>query len=219
MDGRVHIVEMGCGTGAGAHHICKSVIPQCSYEAVDMQKSAIQTCLRKFVPELSGRLTATCGNATDLKIKNETADFVVVCETHVTEFPGVVTPEDMIFFQTAQRILKPGGFLVWGNAIPATTWKASFDYLKSIGMNVIEVRDVTEEAIQARNEDELRANKYVTLCLQKLWAFKIPLLGAKKRKEAEMALKNFYRNPGTRLYENMKNRTDTYQVALIQKIS
>src|SRR5690606_25109270 len=24
-EGKVHIVEMGCGTGAGAHHVCKNV--------------------------------------------------------------------------------------------------------------------------------------------------------------------------------------------------
>jgi len=28
---------------------------------------------------------------------------------------------------------------------------------------------------------------------------------------------NFYRNPGTNLYHNMINGTDTYKVALLQK--
>src|SRR5262245_46711717 len=44
--GRVHVVEMGCGTGAGAHHVCQNVLPGCTYEAVDMQLAAIRTCLR-----------------------------------------------------------------------------------------------------------------------------------------------------------------------------
>ena len=47
-DGKVHVVEMGCGTGAGAHHICNHVLPKCTYEAVDMQEAAIRTCRRKF---------------------------------------------------------------------------------------------------------------------------------------------------------------------------
>ena len=57
--GKVHIVEMGCGNGAGANHICTNVLPNCTYEAVDMQQAAINTCERKFVPALKGRLRAT----------------------------------------------------------------------------------------------------------------------------------------------------------------
>ena len=55
-NGSVHVVEMGCGTGAGAHHVCKNSLPLCTYESVDMQQTAILTCQRKFVPELDGRL-------------------------------------------------------------------------------------------------------------------------------------------------------------------
>ena len=54
----------GCGTGAGAHHVCSNVWKNCTYEAVDMQQAAIRTCHRKFVGELGGRLKATCSDAT-----------------------------------------------------------------------------------------------------------------------------------------------------------
>ena len=67
-NGLVHIVEMGCGTGAGADHVCTSVLPKCTYEAVDMQQSGISTCNRKYVPRLGGRLTATCADATQLAL-------------------------------------------------------------------------------------------------------------------------------------------------------
>ena len=43
------------------------------------------------------------------------------------------------------------------------------------------------------------------------------MLDAKRSREAERALKNFYRHPGANLYDNMVNRTDTYRVALYQK--
>lgn len=216
-DGRVHVVEMGCGTGAGAHHVCAVVLPSCTYEAVDMQRAGIDTCNRRFVPWLNGRLVATCANATDLPIKDAVADIVAVCETHVTEMAGVVTDEDKLFFKSAYRILKPGGFLVWGNAIPDSTWKPCFDYLESIGMKMIEVRDVTKEAIQARDEDEARVEAYVEQALDAFHGFKIPVLGRRKRAEAGAAMKNFYRNPGTRLYDNMKDGTDTYKVVCFQK--
>jgi SAM-dependent methyltransferase len=215
--GRVHVVEMGCGTGAGAHHICGKVLPKCTYEAIDMQLAAIETCRRKFVPELGGRLVATCVDATRTTLADGVADFVVVCETHVAEMTGEVTDEDRRFFSTAHRLLQPGGYLVWGNAIPEKTWPVCFEYLTTIGMELCEVRDVTKEAVVARDEDEARVEAYVNQCLDKFHGFRIPFLGTKKRVEAGFAMKNFYRHPGTNLYANMKDGTDSYKVALLRK--
>ena len=216
-NGKVHIIEMGCGTGAGAHHVCLNTLPECTYEAVDMQQSGISTCNRKYVPRLQGRLKATCADATQLSSRDGTADFVAVNETHVTEFAGRLTAEDHAFFTKAVQMLKPGGFLVWGNAIPAATWQPSFDYLKTLGMKLVARRDVTKEAIQARDEDKARIDIYAAECLKTFHGFKIPILGARKRFEADQALKNFARNPGTKLYDVMVDGTHSYEVVALQK--
>ena len=216
-EGRVHVVEMGCGTGAGAHHVCEKVLPACTYEAVDMQRAAIETCKRKFVPALGGRLKATHADCTRLTLDPGVADIVAICETHVTEHAGRVTAEDERFFRTAHRILKPGGHLVWGNAIPDSTWEPCFDFLKSIGMRMVEVHDVTEHAVVARDEDKGRVAAYVNHCLDRFVGFRIPVLGRRKRDEARLAMENFYRNPGTNLYDTMKNGTDSYKVVLFEK--
>ncbi len=215
--GKVNIVEMGCGTGAGAHHVCKNVLKDCTYEAVDMQAAGIATCKRKFVPELGGRLKATCADATKLDVADGSVDIVVVNETHVTENIGEVSDEDRAFFGTVKRILKDGGFLVWGNAIPDSTWQPCFDLLESLGLSVKEVRDVTKEAIEARDRDEPRLNRYVDDTIARFPAFKLPWVGKKRAAEAEAALKNFARHPGTRLYENMVDGTDSYKVVMVQK--
>ncbi|HRH00330.1 MAG TPA: class I SAM-dependent methyltransferase [Polyangiaceae bacterium] len=215
--GRVHVVELGCGTGAGAHHVASKVLPHCTYEAVDMQRAAIETCKRKFVPELGGRLRATCADATSLGTADGVADLVAINETHVTELTGRATEEDRRFFQTVVRLLKPGGFLVWGNAIPEPTWEPCFEVLESLGMKKLAVRDVTAEAVAARDQDKGRVDAYVDQAIAKFLAFRLPVVGAQRRREAEQAMKNFYRNPGTRLYENMVDGTDTYKVVLFQK--
>jgi ubiquinone/menaquinone biosynthesis C-methylase UbiE len=217
LNGKVHIVEMGCGTGAGAHHICSKILPNCTYEAVDMQLAGVQTCREKFVPHLKGRLKATHADATKLPIADHSADFIAVNETHVTEVTGKVTDEDERFFRTALRVLKPGGYLVWGNAIPDPTWKPCFDFLDSIGMKLLEVKDVTEEAVKARDDDKARIDAYADQMAQRYFGFRIPMLGSKKRQEASAAWKNFCRNPGTRLYEDMRTRRDTYKVIVAQK--
>ncbi|MFK7987909.1 MAG: class I SAM-dependent methyltransferase [Sandaracinaceae bacterium] len=216
-DGFVHIVEMGCGTGAGADHICESVFPKCTYEAVDMQMGGVTTCRKKFVPKHKHRLVATRADATRLPMDDEVADIVVVNETHVTDQGEVMTEEDRKFFRSAKRILKPGGFLVWGNAIPDIAWQPCFDFMESIGMEVKQVDDVTEEAVVARDQDKERIHVYIEQALDKFHGFKTPLLGASKRHEAAMAMKNLCRDPGTQLYDDMVTRADTYKVAMIQK--
>jgi hypothetical protein len=50
-----------------------------------------------------------------------------------------------------------------------------------------------------------------------MWGFRIPHLGIKKRLEARQAMLNFYRNPGTRLYDRLVEGTDSYKVVCFQK--
>jgi SAM-dependent methyltransferase len=215
--GRVHAVEMGCGTGAGAAFLCESILPKCTYEAVDMQLAGVLTCRRKFVPKYRGRLVATRADATRLPIDDEVADIVTVCETHVTDQGEVMTEEDRKFFRSARRILKRGGFLTWGNAIPDSAWQPSLEYMESIGMKVREVRDVTAEAVRARDLDAARIEAYIDQALDKFLAFRFPVYGAKKRADAALAMKNLCRHPGTRLYEDMRSRADTYRVVLVER--
>lgn len=216
-DGRVHIVEMGCGTGAGADLICGQVLPRCTYEAVDMQQAGVDTCRERFVPRHRHRLVATRADATRLPIDDGVADIVAVCETHVTDQGDVMTEEDRKFFRSAHRVLKPGGYLVWGNAIPDPAWAQCFDFMRSLGMEVVEVCDVTDEAVRARDEDQPRIQAYIDQALDRFAALKIPGLGPKRRREAELAMKNLCRDPGTRLYQDMKTRADTYKVVLVRK--
>ncbi len=76
---------------------------------------------------------------------------------------------------------------------------------------------MTLEAIRARDEDKARIDTYVDQCTRAFHAFKIPFIGSKRRIEAEVALKNFARNPGTNLYDTMVTRWDTYRVVCFRK--
>lgn len=219
LDGKVHVVEMGCGTGGGADLTCEVTLPKCTYEAVDMQQAAIETCRRKFVPRHRGRLVATRADCTRLPIGDAVADIVAVCETHVTDQGGIVSAEDQKFFRSAHRILKPGGLMVWGNVIPDSTWEPCFEFLESIGMKVVETRDVTREAIDARHEDMPRVQAYCDQALAKFVGFRIPFLGPRRRDEAQLAMKNFYRDPGTNLFNDMDTLADTYKVVLLEKVA
>ena len=111
-----------CVLGAATLYGQENTPPNATAKSALPSLAAIKTCLRKFVPLLGGRLRATHADCTQLQVEAGVADFVAVCETHVTEYAGRVTEEDKLFFRTAARALKPGGYLVWGNAIPDSTW-------------------------------------------------------------------------------------------------
>jgi SAM-dependent methyltransferase len=216
-EGRVHIVELGCGTGAGADLVCERVFPRCTYEAVDMQEAGVRTCRTRFAPRHGGRLVATRADATEVPIADGAAAIVAVCETHVSDQGDRMTLEDQRFFRSVRRILKPGGYLTWGNAIPDAAWTRAFDLLESIGLRVLEVDDVTEEAVRARDEDAARIDRYIEQALARFPAFRIPVHGRTRRLEAELAMKDLCRQPGTRLYEDLRTRADTYKVVLAQR--
>ncbi|WP_157070196.1 class I SAM-dependent methyltransferase [Sandaracinus amylolyticus] len=215
--GRLHVVELGCGTGAGADHVCTSVLPKCTYEAIDMQLAGVSTCRAQFAPKHRGRLVATHADATRAPIDDEVADVVAVCETHVTDQGEVMTEEDRKFFRSARRILKRGGFLAWGNSIPEQAWASSFEFLASIGMEVVAVDDVTDEAVLARDLDDPRIQAYVAHALARFPAFRIPVYGPQRRVEAELAMRNLCRAPGTRLYDDLATRRDPYRVILARR--
>ena len=183
-----------------------------------MQRAAIETCRRMFVPRHRNRLVATHADATNLPIGDSVADIVAVCETHVTDQGEVMTEEDRKFFRSARRVLKPGGYFVWGNAIPDKAWQPSFDFMESIGLKIRQVDDVTNEGVIARDQDAARIQAYIDQALDKFGAFRIPVYGPRRRKEAELAMKNLCRDPGTRLYEDMRTRLDTYKVVLAQRV-
>jgi hypothetical protein len=85
-------------------------------------------------------------------------------------------------------------------------------------MERLHVEDVTAEAIVARDLDKVRVDAYVDYCIEAFYGFKIPMIGKKRKLEAALAMKNFYRNPGTRLYDRMVDGTDSYKVVLFRKM-
>ena len=108
------IVEVGSGTGAGAHLIAGDLLPGAKYYALDMQAASTATCNRHHdrgvTDGTSGRANVTCvhvpkgvGNnqpiidSTNGKpIPSNSVDFVFICETHIAAYK-FGPEEDAIF--------------------------------------------------------------------------------------------------------------------------
>ena len=207
------IIELGCGTGAGANLIAKYMLPRCKYFALDMQKAAIETAKRLHAND---NIQFVHGNAQNVPIKSGVADIVIINETHMAEFENI-SDEDAKVFSEVKRLLKPGGLFCWGNVIPDSNWNSCSNYLKQIGMKKIEEHDYTDGAIKARVLDAERVNLYCDAIYNYLAVSYIPIIGPEFRKYTEILLKNFYRHPGTKLFNDMILRRDTYKHMVFKK--
>ena len=214
------IIELGCGTGAGAYLIVNDVFHKyykmdCEYIAIDMQAKAINTAKKIHKHP---NITFIHNNITKFTDDFGTYDFILINETHIFEMPDYLTNEDKIILDILTYLLKPGGYFLWGNAIPDPIWNLVINYLDKKNVNLVKKYDYTQNAIKARDLDKKRVDLYCDAVYNSVIAYKIPILGKNMRNKTEIMLKNFFRHPGTNLYNNMVSREDTYYHLVFQKI-
>lgn len=220
------IVEVGSGTGAGAHLIAGDLLPGAHYYALDMQAQATATCNRRhqfqrFADGTSGTANVTCvhvpkgvGNDSPIvdgsgkRIASGSVDLVVICETHIAA--NKIGPEEEAIFAEIHRVLSPGGLFVWGNALPTYVWKAAPAAVGALGFHLQLDENVTKGAIEARDLDAPRVNSFWEQWMDRMYVTDI--FGRKSQCAAvlEMMVKNFYRHPKTALYNTMVTGHDSY---------
>lgn len=223
------IVEIGCGTGAGANLITREILKKADYLAIDMQLAAIKTCRKKHGDATNPNLKCVqapggVGNngnkvldAEGKTVPDGTIDFVIISETHIADID--IGPEEIEIFKEIKRILKPGGLFLWGNALPTRCWVKAFPILENdIGLKRVNSLNHTKGAVTARDEDEARVNAYVSSIIGQ---YPIMRYGGSRGKTCEHVvdrlIKNFYRHPGTALYLKMVSGFDSYMHEAYQK--
>jgi ubiquinone/menaquinone biosynthesis C-methylase UbiE len=207
------IVEIGCGTGAGANWITE-VIPGCTYTAFDMQQAAIDTCNSLFAqhnPRLKcehvpGGVGGSKGN--NASMPDNSVDIVLISETHIAE--ETIGPEEVNILKEIIRMLKPGGFFVWGNALPTSVWHMAEPILAELGMQTCGSLNHTKGAVKARLEDKDRVDMYVKHLLTWFKGTSLPYFGSRCLHVLDRLVKNFYRHPGTALFKRMETGADSY---------
>mmetsp|Transcript_14669 Transcript_14669/g.13172 ORF Transcript_14669/g.13172 Transcript_14669/m.13172 type:complete len:363 (+) Transcript_14669:135-1223(+) len=204
------ILEVGCGTGAGANLISSELAQEnpslnIQYTALDMQLAAINLC-NKLHSVNNPNLNCVQGNGMNLTFNDNTFDIIVVSETHIAEID--LDDESIIILNEIKRVLINNGYFVWGNALFTRTWNdIIYNHLPNIGYESCGINNVTSGAIEARYGDEGRAEAY--------WnAIKARILTLQWHSTCNRYIKqllfNFYRNPGTNLFNTMVNGTDSY---------
>jgi SAM-dependent methyltransferase len=214
-DTPLKIVEIGCGTGAGANLITREVHTTAQYTALDMQQAAINTCKERHAtpdnPNLECKVVPDGVGINGNKVPgvaDGSIDFVVISETHIADI--VIGDLEKAIFAEIHRILKPGGLFLWGNALPTRVWEEAGEYLPSAGFELIHNKNWTSAAILARDEDKLRVDLALDQLIAPYPVMKLPYFGPRCHKVTERLIANFYRHPGTALYLKMVTGYDSY---------
>jgi SAM-dependent methyltransferase len=223
------MVEIGSGTGAGANLITRELIPKATYYAIDMQAAGVATCKERHGDATNPGLNCVHapggvgmdGNQAKFPsgetMPDNSVDFVIICETHIADIE--IGPEEKAIFAEVRRILKPGGYFLWGNALPTRVWDDAVPWLNANGFERKASLNHTAGAIVARDEDENRVNAYCDSLMGGYPVFKTPFgIGDDCALVTDRLIKNFYRHPGTALYLKMVTGFDSYMHEAYQKI-
>jgi len=225
---KLQIAEVGCGTGAGANLITREVHPTCEFLALDMQAAAINTCNRihatkdnpgltcKLIPngiglnspKVRGKEPTAETFVTPIPMGDNSLDIVVISETHIADVE--IGDLEKSIFAEIHRVLKPGGFFVWGNALPTRVWLEGKQYLPTAGFELAHEKNHTAGAVIARDEDKERVDLALNQLLSPYFGTKIPYFGERCMKVGERLIANFYRHPGTAMYIKMTTGFDSY---------
>ena len=224
----LRIVEIGCGTGAGANLITREVHTNAKYLALDMQQAAINTCNARHAtadnPGLTCRVVPNGVGGISPKgqqnrvpgVPDNSVDFVVISETHIADI--VIGDLEKAIFQEVHRILKPGGLFLWGNALPTRVWEEATAYLPTAGFELVHSKNWTSAAILARDEDKDRVDIALKQLISPYYVMKLPYFGPRCYHVTERLIANFYRHPGTALYLKMVTGYDSYMHQAWRKV-
>merc|ERR1712178_344264 len=94
----------------------------------------------------------------DVVVPDHSIDFVIISETHIADVK--IGKEEEAIFQEIRRILKPGGFFLWGNALPTRVWHEGYAHLSGTGFRRVSSVNHTAGAVKARDQDAPRVNVF-----------------------------------------------------------
>jgi SAM-dependent methyltransferase len=147
------VLEIGCGFGGGCYYLSNYHKPA-SVIGIDLSNRNIELCKKL---NLAFKVKFYEMDAENIKLESEKFDVIVNLESS-NSYPA----RDTKFCSEVVRLLKPGGYFVYGDLFPEAKFKSFVSSLTAKGMVKLSEREITNGVMSARklmDVDSSIANK------------------------------------------------------------
>lgn len=188
VDGK-RALDVGCGRG-GTIHVFNTFFKLASLTGLDLSTTAIQFCKQTH----KGRhISFHEGDAEHLPFDDGSFDIVTNVESSHSY------PHIHCFYSEVQRVLTPGGYFLYTDALSVQQAASNIAYLQHIGFEVERDRDITSNVIASC--DEIAATR----------------VQAFDSRNDQQLMQNFLATPGSQVYEEMRSGRWTYRIWKLKK--
>jgi phthiocerol/phenolphthiocerol synthesis type-I polyketide synthase E len=177
------VLDVGCGRG-GSISVIKQYFAARSAVGLDLAPAAIKFCRATHrYPDV----TFEVGDAERLPFPDHSFDVVVNIESSSTY------PDIGAFYHQVFRVLTPGGYFLYTDALPVGRFAECTDCLRRLGLSLELDRDITPNVLASCGE----------IAAYRLDAY---------RAQGDRAMSDFLGAPGTQFYDEMKRGEWTYRI-------
>jgi phthiocerol/phenolphthiocerol synthesis type-I polyketide synthase E len=188
VDGR-RILDVGCGRG-GTIYTLKTFFKPDMLTGLDLSSTAVD-----FDRAAHGddRTSFHVGDAEDLPFSAEVFDVVTNIESSHSY------PNTHRFYSEVHRVLRPGGYFLYTDALAIQQFSASLAYLDHLGFELERNRDITRNVLLSCDE----------VSTSRVQAFD-------SRNDQEL-MQNFLATPGSQVYEDLRSGRWQYRIMKLRK--
>jgi len=184
LDGR-RILDVGCGRGGTAHAVTTFFSPA-TVVGLDLSPVAVAFCGRVH---RDSRLRFEEGDAEHMPFADGSFDVVTNIESSHS-YPNIFS-----FYAEVRRVLVPGGHFLYTDVVPVEKRQECMRFLQDLGLVLQRDRDITNNVLLSCDE----------IARTRLSAFD-------SGNDPEL-MANFLAVPGSEVYDSMRERKWTYNLA------
>lgn len=188
VEGR-RVLDVGCGRG-GTIHVFVTFFNPAAATGLDLSTNAIAFCRQAHK---DARLTFQEGDAENLPFADSSFDIVTNVESSHS-YPHIHR-----FYSQVHRVLAPGGYFLYTDALSDQQFTTSLAYLQHIGFTLERDRDITSNVLLSCDE----------IATTRVQAF--------DNRNDQNLMQNFLATPGSQVYQEMRSGRWTYRILKLRK--
>jgi ubiquinone/menaquinone biosynthesis C-methylase UbiE len=183
------VLDVGCGRG-GTVHVLTTFYQPATVAGLDLSTNAIAFCRQTHK---GAHITFHEGDAENLPFADASFDIVTNIESSHSY------PHIHHFYSQVYRVLAPGGYFLYTDALSTQQFTSSRAYLQHIGFTLERDRDITRNVLLSCDE----------VATSRMQAF--------DSRNDQNLMQNFLATPGSQVYRELRSGAWSYRIYKLRK--